>query len=110
MCLKVLICRITRKMSIDKSWMQKSRISSEHDKGVLEFLDFAFSNALGKEILPYPCICCNNYLMQNRGIMYDHFLDNGIVRNYVRWLMHGEYEFCEPKNTSTNESDMHDEM
>ena len=97
-------------MSIDKSWMQKSRISSEHDKGVLEFLDFAFSNALGKEILPYPCICCNNYLMQNRGIMYDHFLDNGIVRNYVRWLMHGEYEFYEPTNTNTNESDMHDEM
>ena len=24
--------------------------------------------------------------------------------------MHGEYEFCEPTNTSTNESDMHDEM
>ena len=42
--------------------------------------------------------------------MYDHLLDNGIARNYVRWLMHGEYEFCEPTNTSTNESDMHDEM
>ena len=24
--------------------------------------------------------------------------------------MYGEYEFCEPTNTSTNESDMHDEM
>ncbi|KAL6312664.1 hypothetical protein AAG906_018929 [Vitis piasezkii] len=42
--------------------------------------------------------------------MYDHLLDNGIARNYVRWLMHGEYEFCEPTNTSTNESTMHDEM
>ena len=42
--------------------------------------------------------------------MYNHLLDNGIARNYVRWLMHGEYEFCEPTNTSTNESDMHDEM
>ena len=48
--------------------------------------------------------------MQKREIMYDHLLDNGIARNYVRWLMHGEYEFCEPANTSTNESDMHDEM
>ena len=45
--------------------------------------------------------------------MYDHLLDNGIARNYVRWLMHGEYEFYEPTNTGnsgTNESDMHDEM
>ena len=45
--------------------------------------------------------------------MYDHLLDNGIARNYVRWLMLGEYEFYEPKKTSnsgTNESDMHDEM
>ncbi|KAL6348147.1 hypothetical protein AAG906_039595 [Vitis piasezkii] len=33
-------------MAIDKSWMQKSRVSSEYHKGVLEFLDFAFSNAL----------------------------------------------------------------
>ncbi|XP_059596907.1 uncharacterized protein LOC100242519 [Vitis vinifera] len=47
---------------------------------------------------------------EKREIMYDHLLDNGIARNYVRWLMHGEYEFCEPTNTSTNESDMHDEM
>ena len=45
--------------------------------------------------------------------MYDHLLDNGIARNYVRWLMHGEYEFYEPTNTGnsgTNGSDMHDEM
>ena len=42
--------------------------------------------------------------------MYNHLLDNGIARNYVRWLMHGEYEFCEPTNTITNESPMHDEM
>ena len=97
-------------MQIYKSWMQKSRISSEYDKKVLEFLDFAFNNALGKEMFQCPCICCNNCLMQNRGIMYDHLLDNGIARNYVQWLMHGEYKFYEPTNTNTNESNMHDEM
>ena len=74
--------------------MQKSRISSEYDKKVLEFLDFAFNNALGKEMFQCPCICCNNCLMQNRGIMYDHLLDNGIARNYVWWLMHGEMSFA----------------
>ena len=42
--------------------------------------------------------------------MYDHFLDNGIARNYVQWLMHGEYEYYKPTNTNTNEPDMYDEM
>ncbi|KAJ9691278.1 hypothetical protein PVL29_013452 [Vitis rotundifolia] len=87
-------------MLIDKSWMQKSRVSSEYHKGVLEFLNFAFSNEPGKEMLSCPCIRWNNCLMQKREIIYDHLLDNGIVRNY----------FCEPTNTNTNEFDMHDEM
>ena len=42
--------------------------------------------------------------------MYDHFLDNGIAINYVRWLMHGEYEFWKPTNININESDKHDEI
>ncbi|KAJ9705791.1 hypothetical protein PVL29_003747 [Vitis rotundifolia] len=97
-------------MPIDKSWMQKSRVSTKYHKRVLEFLGFAFNNAPRKEMLSCPCIRCNNCLMQKQEIMYDHLLDNGIARNYVRWLMHGEYEFCELTNTSTNESHMHDEM
>ena len=43
--------------------------------------------------------------------MYDHLLNNGIARNYVRWLMNEEYEFYEPtRNSGTNEYDMHDEI
>ncbi|KAJ9680262.1 hypothetical protein PVL29_019544 [Vitis rotundifolia] len=90
--------------------MQKSRVSSEYHKRVLEFLDFAFSNASGKEMFSCPYIRCNNCLMQKQEIMYDHLLDNGIIRNYVQWLMHEEYEFCKRTNNSTNESDMHDEI
>ena len=93
--------------------MQKSRVSNEYEIGVSQFLDFAFNNAPGKEMLPCPCIRCNNYLQQKRETMYDHMLDNEIDRNYVCWLMHGEYEFYEPTNignSGTNEFDMHDEM
>ena len=64
-------------------------------------------------MLSCPCIRCNNCVQQKQETMYDHLLDNGITRNYVRWLMHEEYEFYEPTNTGnsgTNESDMHDEM
>ena len=80
-------------MSIDKSWMQKSRISNEYEIRVSQFLDFAFKNAPVKEMFTCPYICCNNCLQQKRETMYDHLLDNEITRNYVRWLMHGEYEF-----------------
>ena len=100
-------------MSIDKSWMQKSRVSNEYDIRVSQFLNFAFNNAPGKEMLSCPCIRCNNCVQQKQETMYDHLLDNGITRNYVRWLMYEEYEFYEPTNTGnsgTNESDMHDEM
>ena len=86
---------IKAKMPINKLWMQKSRVSQEYDNGVLEFLDFAFSNAPGSDKLPCPCVHCNNCLMQNRYVMHNHLQNHGIVRNYVRWVMHGEYEFNE---------------
>ena len=50
-------------MPINKLWMQKSRVSQEYDNGVVEFLDFAFSNAPGSGKLPCPCVRCNNCLM-----------------------------------------------
>ena len=51
-------------MPIDKSWMQKSRVSNEYEIGVSQFLDFAFNNAPGKEMLSFHCICYNNCLQQ----------------------------------------------
>ena len=86
---------IKAKMAINKLWMRKLRVSQEYDNGVLEFLDFAFSNAPRSDKLPCPCVRCNNCLMQNRHVMHNHFQNHGIVRNYVRWVMHGEYEFNE---------------
>lgn len=64
--------------------MQKSRVSLEYDNGVLEFLEFAFNNALGSDKLPCPYVHCNNYLMQNREVMHSHLQKYGIARNYVR--------------------------
>ena len=43
-------------MPIDKSWMQKSRVSLEYDNGVLEFLEFAFNNASQSDKLPCSCV------------------------------------------------------
>lgn len=93
---------------MDKSWMQKPRLSSEYNKGVLVF-NFAFGNVLEKSMLPSPCIRCNNCLMQNQEIMYNKMLDNGVARNYVRWLCM-ENMITESANTISGESNTHNEM
>ena len=95
---------IKAKMPINKLWMQKSRVSQEYDNVVLEFLDFDFSNAPGSDKLPCPCVRCNNCLMQNRHVMHNHLQNHEIVRNYVCWAMHGEYEF----NESTYDDEFED--
>lgn len=79
--------------------MQKLRVSLEYDNRILEFLEFAFSNALGSDRLPYPCIWCNNCLMQNRQVLHNHLQHFGIVRSYGHWVMHGEYEFDDSTDT-----------
>ena len=68
---------IKAKMPINKLWMQKLRVSQEYDNGVLEFLDFAFSNAPGSDKLPCPCVRYNNCLMQNRHVMHNHLQTMG---------------------------------
>ena len=42
--------------------------------------------------------------------MYNHMLNNRIVRNYVQWLMHGECEVYESISIITSELNIHDEM
>ena len=101
---------IKAKMPINKLWMQKSRVSQEYDNGVLEFLDIAFINAPGSDKLPCPCVRCNKCLMQNRHVMHNHLQNHGIVRNYVRWVMHGEYEFNESTYDDEFEDSPHDDM
>ena len=75
--------------------MKKSRVSLEYDNEVLKFLEFVFNNAPRSDKLPCLCVRCNNCLVQNRKVMHSHMQNHGIVRNYVCWLMHGEYEFDE---------------
>ena len=70
-------------MPIDKSWMQKSRVSLENDNGVLEFLEFSFNNAPQSDKLLCSYVHSNNCLLHNRQVMKSHLQDYGIARNYV---------------------------
>ena len=54
-------------------------------------------------MLSCPCICCNNCLQQKQETMYDHLLDIRIARNYVRWLMYGEYVTSPTRHTVSSD-------
>ncbi|XP_019159703.1 PREDICTED: uncharacterized protein LOC109156317 [Ipomoea nil] len=76
---------------MDKSWMKASRLSTEYEVGVREFIEFA------KRYLPNndatfwcPCKkCCNLKLLSAKDI-YDHLICDGINLNYTKWIWHGE--------------------
>eukprot|EP00268_Persea_americana_P019667 TRINITY_DN2010_c0_g2_i4.p1 TRINITY_DN2010_c0_g2~~TRINITY_DN2010_c0_g2_i4.p1 ORF type:complete len:465 (-),score=57.82 TRINITY_DN2010_c0_g2_i4:857-2251(-) len=75
---------------MDKSWMHKSRSSSEYLNGVIEFLNFAFDHATNDDKIPCPCIkCCNKYY-KNREDVHGDLLWNGIMQIYINWTSHGE--------------------
>ncbi|XP_058776657.1 uncharacterized protein LOC131650977 [Vicia villosa] len=68
------LCEISNKQSLekipqgmDRSWMRANRLSDEYEHGVMEFLEFAESNA--KKDLPPPKRIC---------------------QNYTQWIWHGE--------------------
>ena len=48
--------------------------------------------------------------MHNRHVVHNHFQNHGIVRNYARWVMHGEYEFNESTYDDEFEDSPHDGM
>lgn len=76
---------------MDKSWMKvKNRLDPAYEKGVKEFLDFAFTHKEPHSKFPCPCIKCNNYYDQTREVVEDHLFIRGIVKSYTRWIHHGE--------------------
>ncbi|KAL9241067.1 hypothetical protein vseg_015219 [Gypsophila vaccaria] len=75
------------------------RTSDLYISGVMEFLDFAFANSSSnhdpsdEEItVPCPCYSCNNKHHKKKQDIFDILMLNGIVRGYVRWIYHGDYQ------------------
>ena len=68
----------------------KNRLDPAYEKGVKEFLDFAYVNRDPQSKIPCPCISCNNFLDQTREVIEDHMFIRGVVKTYVRWIFHGE--------------------
>lgn len=84
-------------MSVDRSWMwrrfdEKGFISAEFDKGVNEFLDFAYShpNVVDHGKIRCPCAKCDNRKFNFRDNVHYHIKRNGFKHGYTTWDTHGE--------------------
>ncbi|XP_061375168.1 uncharacterized protein LOC133317320 [Gastrolobium bilobum] len=75
---------------IDKSWIEKPINLKEFLDEVVQFLDFAFSNASINGQILCPCIICGFHRMLDRNEMFSHLLQQGFPRKYTSWYMHGE--------------------
>ena len=75
---------------MDKSWMNKSRLSSKYLDGMEEFLNFAFDNSSQDNKIVCPCIKCVNVRWQAREMVFGHLACDGIPQGYCCWFFHGE--------------------
>ena len=78
---------------MDRSWMRANRLSDEYEHGVMEFLQFAESNA--DKSLPTlflcPCVrCANKEPKRSKKEIMDHLICVGICQSYTKWIWHGE--------------------
>ncbi|XP_058763128.1 uncharacterized protein LOC131636533 [Vicia villosa] len=89
---------------IDMSWIDKPIKSKEFKDGVVQFLDFAFSNAAINGQILCPCITCGFNHSGNRVEVFTHLLRKGFPSKYTFWNMHGEKE-VQPNVQSADQVD-----
>lgn len=81
---------------MDRSWMKRRfdnrGLTSEFERGVDEFLNFAYSNSsfvsMGK--IKCPCRKCKNLCYHNRDDVTAHLYAHGFLDDYIHWVSHGE--------------------
>ncbi|XP_065860183.1 uncharacterized protein [Euphorbia lathyris] len=99
---------------MDKKWMEcQDRLSYVYIKGVMDFLDFAFSHTIFGSVIPCPCTKCNNFVQKARDDVWGDLMMNGIVKGYTKWLYHGESDDIEEtidNEVQTNDTDECDDI
>ena len=83
---------------MDRSWITLSSITDEYQKGLNEFLDFAFQHVSGANTIICPCKHCKFKKRQIRDIVYDHLTCTPFPRGYTFWFRHGEIREGESSN------------
>lgn len=67
-----------------------SRATAEWQKGLQEFLNFAFQDDNPGDNAPCPCRRCLNVVHKTRSEVQSDLLRNGFDESYIQWVYHGE--------------------
>jgi len=72
--------------------MNKIRLSAAYEEGVEQFLQFALERSQPDENEKFfrLCINCLNDRRQKVDDIWEHLLCDGIKKNYMIWIWHGE--------------------
>ena len=74
----------------DRKWMLASRLSSEYENGLEEFIKFAKSHSNDPNRIKCPCTNCGCIEKVSVGVLKDHLFVHGIDRSYTTWIWDGE--------------------
>lgn len=75
---------------MDRSWMEKSRVTEEYQNGLKFFLDYAFRNASMSDGILCPCKRCKIVIFATRDEAFEHLTVDGFISGYTQWIAHGE--------------------
>ena len=80
---------------INKSWIDEDRRSTEYISGNDKFLDFAFANDEGSNMIVCPCNQSKLGLKCwfTKDIVTLHLMFNGFLVSYKEWVHHGKSFF-----------------
>ena len=79
--------------------MDTNRLSTEYWNSVEEFINFAIERANNPNRIKYPCIRCDCLENVTVKVLKDYLFVNGIDKDYIRWIWHGESVRDRPINS-----------
>ncbi|KAH0938505.1 LOW QUALITY PROTEIN: hypothetical protein HID58_005966 [Brassica napus] len=93
---------------MDKSWVNKPRLSQDYRLGVKIFLDFAFGKS-NAPMVKCPCTCCSLAKSKTREDIEGDLICHGFLSSYTSWIVHGE-DMCVTENARVPSDSAHVEL
>ncbi|KAH0912041.1 hypothetical protein HID58_035362 [Brassica napus] len=93
---------------MDKSWINKPRLSQDYRLGVKNFLDFAFGKS-NAPMVKCPCTRCSLAKSKTREDIEGDLICHGFLNSYTSWIVHGE-DMCVTENARVPSDSAHVEL
>ncbi|XP_047249403.1 uncharacterized protein LOC107867597 isoform X2 [Capsicum annuum] len=84
---RILVLNIFRWINLG---LENQEHTPEYERGLTQFLDFAFMNAAVADRIKCPCRLCYFTKWHTRDIVHAHLICKQFPLNYIIWVVHGE--------------------